>query len=133
MRGYSAKLLSLATSVVTGEVTPVQQQFAQEVDINTIVRRYGITGELPFGNAGGVYGDFTGISDYASAVAAIQRAEEGFMTLPPEIRERFDNDPGALWQFAQGVSEEDFSAAVMPAAVPPPGFGDSPPPVEGVQ
>lgn len=129
LRGYDAKLVSEMTSIDVSGPSPVQQHLRDEVDINTIVRRYGITGEMPFGNAGGVYGDFTGISDYEGALEMVERAQAGFMTLPPEIRERFQNDPGQLVAFARSVSEDEFSAAMQPA--PPPDVGLSPPPADG--
>lgn len=129
LRGYVAKALSVMTSQHWPDRGLVQQSFAVEVDINTIMKRFGATGEMPSGSAAGMYGDFTGIVDYESAVEAVERAERGFMALPPEVRERFQNDPGQLIYFAQTVSEQEFSEAVAPSspAVPP----AAPPPVEG--
>jgi len=95
----------------TGRVTIVQQQFIDEVDINTIVRRFGLTREMPSGVEGGVYGDFTGISDYESALAAVERAQEGFMTLDPEVREKFANDPGQYLAHVAGMSDEELEVA----------------------
>jgi len=95
----------------TGRETIVQQQFMDEVDINTIVRRFGLTREMPSGVEGGVYGDFTGISDYESALAAVERAQEGFMTLSPEVREKFANDPGEYLAHVAGMSDEELELA----------------------
>lgn len=100
-----------------------QQSFKEEVDVNTIVRRFGMNAGIPKGVAEGVYGDFTGISSYEDAVAQIDRAHSGFMRLPPEVRERFANDPGRLVQFAGSASLEEFKAVfdappVAPAAAP---------------
>lgn len=93
-------------------VSIVQQHFKEDVDVNTIVRRFGITGEMPFGASGGVYGDFTEVTDFESARARILRAEEGFLRLPAEVRERFGNDPGAIVRFAQERSEAEFIEAM---------------------
>lgn len=117
---YDAKMVSDATAHPGGGPSIVQQAFADEVDINTIVRRFGISGTMPSGVAGGVYGDFTGIWDYESAVEAVARAERGFMKLPAEVRERFGNDPGKLVAFAQSVPESEFVAAVQPPVVEQP-------------
>lgn len=133
LRGYDAKEVSVEESVHTGTETIVQQQFRDEVDINTIVRRFGVTGQMPFGADAGVYGDFTGISDYESALSMIEGSRSRFNSLPPEVRERFGNDPGRMIEFAQSVSEEEFLAGTQPSpppvvvppvevpAVPPPG------------
>lgn len=96
-----------------------QQHFTEEVDINTIVSRFGLTGEIPR-RMEGVYGDFSGISDYDSALETIRRTEERFMTLPAELRERFDNDPGALVRFVTERPESEvmsvFGAAPVESA-----------------
>lgn len=100
----------------------VQQHFKEEVDINTIVRRFGVTGQLPQFMPAGVYGDFTGIEDYESAVAQIERAQDGFMELPAEVREKFGNDVGVMIRQAQNMTEDDFGKLVFPVPpVVPPG------------
>lgn len=121
LRRYDAKKLSDALAIdTTLEPTLVQQQFADEVDVNTIVRRFGITREMPFGTAEGVYADFSGVTDYQSALDKISDARERFMGLPPDVRERFNNDPGELIEFAQRVSPEEFDAAFAPVEPDPP-------------
>lgn len=111
---YNAHELSARLSVETGSETIVQQHLKNEVDINTIVKRFGITGQMPFGVDEGIYGDFTGITDYESALAKVTQADESFMTLPAEIRERFKNSPAELIRFAQSVDEDAFMAAMKP-------------------
>lgn len=125
LRGYDPLVQSLKGAIDTGDETIVQQHFAEEVDINTIVRRFGMTAAMPAGVPGGIFGDFTGVTDYESAVAAIDRAKSGFMALPPDVRERFGNNPGNLIEYAQGVSLEDLEVdlrgevPVVPPVVPP--------------
>lgn len=92
--------------VNTGEESLVQQQFADEVDINTIIRRFGLGGAPAY--APGVYGDFTGVTDYWSAREAVERAEAGFMQLPAEARDKFDNDAGKFLMYAESVTEDDM-------------------------
>lgn len=84
-----------------------QQQFAQEVDINEIVRRFGLTGELPENVRVPQSGDFTGIGDYQSAMQAVRAAQESFMELPAEVRARFSNDPQALMVFMDDPANRD--------------------------
>lgn len=76
-----------------------QQQFAEEVDINTIVKRFGLTGELPDGVGMPVSGDFTGVSDFRSAMELVRSAQESFMLLPANVRDRFANDPARVIAF----------------------------------
>jgi len=112
LRGYDANAVSRETWLNTGRETLTQQQFAEDADINTIVRRFGLTGSDARQVREGIYGDFSGISDYESAVEAIQRAQENFMRLNPEVRERFGNDPGALIRFANELGEDELAREV---------------------
>lgn len=98
-------------TIDTGEDTIVQQQFKDEVDINTIVRRFGL-GQLPAVGPVGVYGDFTGINDYSTAVAAVSRADESFSKLDPKVREKFGNDPARFLDFAARHGDEELMAFV---------------------
>lgn len=100
-------------------VSMVQQHFRDEVDINTIVRRFGVTGQIPDFLPQGVYGDFQDVDDYDSAVAAIERANDGFMRLPAEVREQFNNDPGVLIRLAQSVSEDELGNILFPTPAQP--------------
>lgn len=105
---YDSGAVSDALAIHTGDLTRVLQSFQDEVDINTIVRRFGLTREMPFGSAAGVFGDFTEISDYESALERVRGAQDRFMTLPPEVRERFGNDPALLVRAASELSEAEF-------------------------
>lgn len=77
-----------------------QQSLADEVDINKIVKRFEQTGLLSHvANKPGVYGDFSAVADYQSAMIAVNSANAMFMSLPASVRERFDNDPVKLIAF----------------------------------
>lgn len=78
-----------------------QQQFAEESDINTIVKRFGLTGELPEVVRLPVSGDFTGVVDFQTAMTAVRVAQESFNELPAHIRYRFANDPQKLMDFIE--------------------------------
>lgn len=96
---YDMDEASDASGLLCEEESLAQQSFKEECDINTIVRRFGITGELPVGVRMPTYDDFTGVNDYHSALNAIVAACESFETLPAEVRERFGNDPGKFVDF----------------------------------
>jgi len=114
LRSYDSREVSDFTATKNDGLSIVQQQFADEVNVNTIVRRFGLTRDMPSGKLGGVYGDFSGISGYEDAVAAIERARAGFMTLPADVREKFRNDPGRLISTVQDMTQEEFNAAYFP-------------------
>lgn len=78
-----------------------QQHFRDEVDINTIVERFGLTGMLPQVIALPQSGDFTGIFDFQSAMNTVRLAQEQFMALPAKMRARFHNNPQELLVFLE--------------------------------
>lgn len=88
-----------ATALICLDPTKAQQNFKEETDINTIVRRFGLTGELPDNYRAPQYGDFTGITDYQSALNQVMAAEDSFMQIPAETRAKFHNDPQNLLKF----------------------------------
>lgn len=118
--GYDADDVSRETGLVCDEAeSVVQQQFAEEVDINTIVRRFGLTGELPNGVAMPVSGDFTAVSDFQTAMNTIRQAQESFMLLPADVRERFANDPGRVIAFLDDERNRDEAIKLGIVAKPP--------------
>ena len=106
-----------------------QQQFANEADLNTIVRRYGIDkGPLPVAPLDPrLYGDFTNVPDLRTLLDLAHDAREQFAELPPKLRERFNNDPARLWDFVQDPenSEEAVRLGFLKREETPP---EPPPP-----
>jgi cytochrome c551/c552 len=87
--------------VITVTVGPsmTQQQFADEADINKIIKKFEKRGErLPTGPTG-VYADLTEVKGLAEALATVDRAQSAFMGIPAETRLKFDNDPVKLVAF----------------------------------
>lgn len=78
-----------------------QQHFAEEVDINTIVERFGLTGKMPDFIDLPTTSDFVDAMDFHSAMNEVKRAEAAFLTIPPDVRRRFDHDPGKLLAFLE--------------------------------
>ncbi len=104
---YDMQKVSDETGLKCLDPSLAQQHMKDECDINVIVERFGVTGELPVAPLEPTYGDFSGVSDYHSAMNAIRASEEAFMALPAKIRARFDHDPNALLQFLQDESNRD--------------------------
>ncbi|WNK14192.1 MAG: internal scaffolding protein [Microvirus sp.] len=89
-----------------------QQQFVEEADINTLVRRFGLDKQpmptAPFDPSH--YGDFSDVPDLRTALDLVNDAKNRFMELPPKLRSRFHNSPAELWSFVQ--DEENADEAV---------------------
>jgi phage internal scaffolding protein len=75
------------------------QSQKEESDINTIVRNFGLTGQLPGNIRMPQYGDFNGLSDYHTAKTAVADANSSFNQLPAQIRERFEYSPEKFVEF----------------------------------
>lgn len=84
-----------------------QQQFKDDVDINVLLERFQVTGMLPSGVRLPSYGDFTGVSDFSSAMSAVVLAQDSFMQLPASLRARFGNSPQAFLEFCSDPSNKD--------------------------
>lgn len=93
---------TLRVQSINEEPTMTQQQFKDECDINNIMKKYSSTGQFThLTSKQGVYADFTMITDYREMLETVQYAQDAFMSLPAEMRKRFDNDPGKLLEFIQ--------------------------------
>lgn len=100
----------------------VQQSGKDEADINNILKQFKVTGLVPQGVRMPEYGDFEGISDFRSAMDAINAAQASFMALPSDVRTRFGNDPQVFLEFC--ADENNFDelrklGLAVPKAEPP--------------
>lgn len=101
-----------------------QQQFRDESDINTLVDRFHLTGEMPQLEQLPNYADFTGIFDFQSAMNQVVKSREEFMTLPAKTRARFHNDPQEFLEFcsdSENVPEARRMGLLKPEPTPLPG------------
>jgi len=87
-----------AAEVPVGPSMTVQAQ-AEDVDINVIMKRFGVTGRMPEGIEPLGYGDFSEIRDFRSAHHAVMEARERFEAMPWDVRARFMNDPQKFLEF----------------------------------
>lgn len=99
---------SNGTNPVSVAVGPslTRQEFAEECDINSLMKRYetygtSVNGLRPDAQVAGMYVDFcempNNLLDY---LAMVKSAEQAFMTLPAGVRREFDNDPVGFVDFA---------------------------------
>lgn len=114
---YDTIAASDESGIACKDASLAQQQFAEECDINTILRKFNVTGELPMSPVSPRYGDFTGISDYKTALDRVIAADEEFMNLPATLRARFDNDASKLIDFLD--NEENRAEAEKLGLVEP--------------
>lgn len=75
------------------DASRTQQSFAEEVDINNMLKRFGIGYELPTNFRMPQYGDFDTITTMHEAMNAVTAATEEFNNLPANIRAEFHNSP----------------------------------------
>lgn len=115
---YDRKEVSVATGLFCTEPSLAVQSQKDEADINTIVRNFGITGKLPQGVRIPEYGDFDGVSDYRDAIERVREAEDNFMKLPAELRDRLNHDPARFVEYCADKAnlEEMRKLGLAPAA-----------------
>lgn len=119
-----------STVVYPGGPSMTRQEFAEECDINAIMRRYETTGVLPANVATPLYVDWSSIpDDLMGALEASREAEAAFMTLPAVVRKQFENNAVAFADFASDPANLDQVRAwgLAPPADPPPAAAPGPP------
>lgn len=127
---YNFKKRSRAAALVCMDESRTVQSDSVDADINTIVRRFGITGKMPDNLRIPTYGDYDDVDDFLSASLVIKDAETEFMKIPAEIRAQFEHDAGHFFNYAANPDNYDGLVALglakarpvqpMPAAVPVP-------------
>lgn len=83
------------------------QQYKDDTDVNVLMRRFGVTGQLPVSSVKPFYGDFSEVGSYQDALNRVREAEAAFAALPSKVRNRFRNDPGELIAFVMDASNVD--------------------------
>lgn len=118
---YDTVAASDEAGVLCLDPSLADQSQRDEVDINTIVRNFKVTGVLPQRDAPQLE-MFADVFDYQSAMNAIRQADEAFMSLPAQVRARFENDAGAFVDFCsapENLDEVRKMGLAPPAPVAP--------------
>lgn len=104
----------------------VQSQ-SNDADINVIVKRFKLTGELPRPLPRiPLEADFReeGEFDLGAAIRFVRDSESVFMAFPAEIRARFGNDPIMLSEFLSNPDNKDeairLGILAKPVVIPEP-------------
>lgn len=112
--GYRPGLDFMMLDPDTGEMVrdegKTRQEQAQDADINVIVKRYGLTGQLPVVRPKiPLEADFreAGEFDLGAALRFVRAADAAFMAYPADIRARFENDPAKFVAFVENPANKD--------------------------
>lgn len=98
---------SAENSFYSDAPSQTQQSFKEECDINTIVRRFGLTGEFPENVRVPQYADFEETFDFMSSMNVIRAAQESFDAMPASVRDRFAHDPARFVDFCNDADNYD--------------------------
>ena len=104
---FDTDAVSKETALDTGEDAVTQQCFKDECDINILLAKFAVTGQLPENVRVPQYLDFEEAFDFQSSMNVIRAAEEAFNAMPAEVRDRFQNDPGRSLECANDASNYD--------------------------
>ncbi len=99
-------------SIEFPEKTKTEQSHVGATNINSIMKRYHRSGLLPRVQGSPMFGDFTRVEDYHAAQGKLIAAQEEFLALPAEIRQRFDNNAGNLVGFLLDPGNEEEAIAL---------------------
>lgn len=125
---YDCASVSEETGLECLDVSRTKQQFAEECDINTIVRRFNLTGALPTDVRVPQYADFEEAIDFHTSMNAICLAHEAFDQMPSDVRYRFGNDPGVFVDFCNDPANvEEMIKMGLAVKRPDPVFPTDPP------
>ncbi|WNK14714.1 MAG: internal scaffolding protein [Microvirus sp.] len=111
--GYDSDRVSDDTGLACLDPSKTIQSQAAETDINEIVRRFGITGQIPQVARPPSFEDFgDGVFDFQSAQNLIVEANRSFMAMDARVRARFGNDPGEFVAFCSNEKNADEMRAL---------------------
>lgn len=106
------------------------QSDKDDADINVLVRRFGVTGTMPQNVRAPLVGDFTGVTDFQTAMNAVNQANDSFLQMPAELRAKLGHDPARFVDWcADDKNREEMKKygllmpgddPVVPPVVPPP-------------
>lgn len=89
------------------EPSKAQQAFKDECDINQMLAKFKLTGQV----AGPVripqYADYSDAVDFRTSMEVLRQASESFQSLSLDVRRRFGNDPQQFLEFCNDPKNVD--------------------------
>lgn len=131
-RVYSEYDRPPAEGLACPEKSMARQSEADSCDINKIMKRYEVTGELPESGRSGFFADVSALGDYRAVRDNINFAEAAFLRYPPDFRMRFGNDVANFLDFCSDpknraemvelgmIKDEQDTGGNAPPVVPAP-------------
>lgn len=104
---YDVADASIATGLACTDETLAVQDQRDECDINTIVERFNVTGEVPTNVRQPLSMDFIEAIDFHTAQNALIEAQQSFMQMDAKTRARFNNDPGEFIAFFEDEANRE--------------------------
>ena len=101
-----------------GTKTRTKSEFADEANINNIVKRCMNGAVMPTGSRTPLFGDFSDVADFTSAQTLIAQANAEFEQLPSDVREKFGNNVSDLMDFLDDDTNLDEAIALGLAPKP---------------
>lgn len=111
-----SKTIRKRVAITFTEPSKTKQEYKDSCDINKIIKRFMATGELPIARSEPLYADVSQIPDFTTAMNKLMEAQELFDSYPAEVRNRFQNDPGMLFEWA--TRPENFKEAAQLGIIP---------------
>lgn len=112
---------SLDVGLLCDDPSLTKQSEADACNINKIMAKYEKDGVLRHVNANqGFYADVSKMPDYQGCLAVVRQAEDLFMSIPAEIRAKFDHDPQKYFDFVSDPAngEEMIKLGLRQVKVP---------------
>lgn len=108
IKSQDGKVIRRRVYTLNEEPSLTDQSQAKEADINEIIRKFERTGQIThLAKNRGLYADLTLLTDLQTAMEQVKFAEEAFMTIPADIRAKFQNDPNQLISFLANPANDE--------------------------
>lgn len=119
--GKQKQVSNASALAVPQDEKRTKDSFAEECDVNNVVKKYKATGQLPsLVKTNPQYGDFSDVPDYLSALQTIKVAETAFQALPARVRAECANDPALFLERVQDPEWAAKHALALPKPEPTP-------------
>lgn len=109
---YDVDEASLESATDNKEPSLTIQSMGPETEISAIIKRYGLTGELPVRRLPEEYGSFDEALDFRAMLEFVKHGENIFSALPSELRGRFGNDPALFMDWINDPINRDEAVKI---------------------
>lgn len=103
---YDLKKASDDTALRCTDKSLAVQSQLEEADINTLIQRYGLNGQIPQNIRIPLEGDYSDVADYMSCMNALTYAKDTFMQVPAYIRTYFENSPQLYAEYVHASNSD---------------------------